>query len=59
MNSHPAEYRERLDEILIVLCKKQIVELIDQLNDADYLTGGVLDSHTKNCTMPKADTVIH
>lgn len=59
MNPHPAEYRERLDEILIILCKKQIVEFIDQLNDTDYLTGGVLDGHAKNCTMPKTGTIIH
>lgn len=59
MNSHPAEDRERLDKIFIVLREKQIVEFIDQLNDTDYLAGRILDGHTKNCTMPKAGTIVH
>lgn len=59
MNSHPAEDRERLDKIFIVLRERQIVEFIDQLNDADYLTGRILDGHTKNCTVLKASTVVH
>lgn len=59
MNSHSAEDRERLDKIFIILREKQIVEFVDQLNDADYLTGRIFDGHTKNCTMPKAGTVVH
>lgn len=45
MDSHSAEYRERLDKVLVVLREKQIVEFIDQLNHADYLTGRILDGH--------------
>jgi len=59
MNSHPTKYRERFDEIFIVLCKRQIIEFIDQLNNTDYLTGGILDGHAKNCTVFKTGTVIH
>lgn len=39
VNSHPAEYRERLDEILVVLRERQIDHFIDQLNDTNYLIG--------------------
>lgn len=60
VDSHSAEYRERLDKVLVVLRERQIVELIDQLNNADYLPGRVLDGHTKDRAMPERwNGVVH
>jgi len=59
MDPHPTEYCKRLNEILIVLREGQIIELVDQLDNADYLTGGILNGHTKNRAMPESGAVIH
>jgi hypothetical protein len=59
MNAHPTEYRERFDKVLVVLRERQIVEFIDQLNDTDYLPGGILDGHTKDRVMLEAGAIVH
>lgn len=59
MNSHPAKYRESFDEILIVFREKQIVKFVYQLNNTDYLTGGIFDGHAEDCTMLEAGTIIY
>lgn len=59
VNSHSAEYRESLDEVLVVLRERQIVELVDQLNDTDYLAGGILDGHAENRAVLEAGAVVH
>lgn len=59
MDSHPTEYRKRLNEILIVFREGQVIELIDQLNNTNYLSGRILDCHAKNRAMPKSGAVIH
>lgn len=59
VDSHPAEYRECLDKVLVVLRERQIVEFVDQLNDTDYLAGGIFDGHAENRAMLEAGAVVH
>lgn len=59
VDPHSAEYRERLDEVLVVLREEQIVELVDQLDDTDYLAGGILDGHTEDRPVLEAGAVVH
>lgn len=46
--AHTAEDGEGLDEVLVVLGEGQVVELVDELDDADDLARGILDGHAKD-----------
>lgn len=59
VNSHAAENSKRLDKVLIILCKSKIVELVDQLNNTNNLTRGILDRHAENSTMSETSAIIY
>ena len=58
VNSHPAENGERLDEVLVVLAEREVVELVDQLDDPDDLAGRVLDGHAQDVLVPEVDALV-
>lgn len=48
VDAHAAEDGKGLHEVLVVLREGQIVELVDELDDADDLAAGVLDGHAED-----------
>jgi hypothetical protein len=59
VNTHSAEDRERLDEVLVVLGERKIVELVYQLDDADYLSRRVLDGHAQYRLVLERRPLVH
>lgn len=58
VDTHPAEDGESLHEVLVVLRERQVVELVDELDDADDLPGGVFDSHAQDAFVLEADALV-
>ena len=45
MYSHTAEYGKSLDKIFIILREQQIIEFVDELYNADNLSGWIFNRH--------------
>lgn len=59
MYAHTTENGERFHKVLIVLSERQVVELVNELNNADYLTGRIFDGHTKNGLVLEAGAIVN
>lgn len=58
VDAHAAEDRKRLDEILVILGERQIVEFVHQLDHPYDLARGVLDGHAEDAFVLEAGALV-
>lgn len=59
VDAHPAENRKGLDEVFVVFRKRQIVKLVYQLYNADYLTAGIFYGHAQDGFVLESLPLVH
>lgn len=56
--AHAAEDGESFHEVLIVFREGQVVELVNKLNDANYLAGGIFNGHAEDGLVLEAGAIV-